>query len=194
MQFQRPAILAVGEVGVLQQLATQRLSTLGPHISQPLGGGVTPLQPLVPLPTQLPPEYLRELVERPGQPGVEQAVLVVDLDHRHRRVRGVCLAGVGIAVQQQGAIVLPLQFDLLGIEEPHHVPALIGCADLLDLRRQAVGGVERAVVERTEVNVDATLDELGGEVVESVQRLGIEGCAYPSRCAPTARSEIAACP
>ena len=126
VQFQRPAIQAVREVGVLQQLAAQRLSTLGPHISQPLRGGVTPLQPLVPLPTQFHPEYLRELVERPGQPSVEQAVLVVDLDHRHRRVRGVRLPGVGIAVQQQGSIVLLLQFDLLGIEEPHHMPALIG--------------------------------------------------------------------
>ena len=168
VQFQPPAILAVREVGVVQQLAAQRRSALGPRLAQPLRRGVTLLQPLVPLPTKLGPEHLRKLVKRSGQPGVEQAVLVVDLDHCHPRIRGVRLARIGITVQQQIPIVLPLQFDLRRIEEPHHVPALIGRTQPLNLRRQTVGGIERAVVERTEVDVDAALDELGGEVVESV--------------------------
>ena len=106
---------------------------------------------------------------------MKQPVLVVDLDECHRRIFGVSAPRVGVAVRQQFAGVLFLQFQNLAVEKSDHVPPLErGVARLFDFLRKTVSGIEGAVIQQAQVDIDAIAFEPRDEVVEAVERLWIE--------------------
>ena len=102
---------------------------------------------------------------------MDQAVLVVDLDQRHRGVFGVGEFRVGVAVREQLARVLLLRLHVRRVEEADGVRDLP--VELVHLGIHAVADAEAAADQQVQVGVDSLLLQPGDEVIQAIQRIGV---------------------
>ena len=102
---------------------------------------------------------------------MDQTVLVVDLHHRHGRILRIGQPGIRIAVGEQlpGVLLLRLQMRLM--EKSHgvgHLPI-----ELVDPATHAVTDAKPTSDQQIQIRVNAVLAQLGDEVIQPVQRIGV---------------------
>ncbi len=73
---------------------------------------------------QIERKHVGKRIEITAHPGVDQAVLVVDLDERHRGIFGVREFRVGVQVREQLARMPLLRLHVRRVEEAHGVRRL----------------------------------------------------------------------
>ena len=148
----------------------QRLVLPRPRGTHRLCAGVGRVKPIVPLTPQLRRVGLRQPVERAIKMVTRQTVLIADLDHRHARLGGVGVAGIGVDVGQQLAGILLLQLDHAGLELPHRLV----CPRQVLRVGKPVALIERPPHVKVHVHVDAALLESGDHIIQLLKLRGIE--------------------
>jgi len=158
------------ERAVSDLFVMQRLSLPFPCVLQGRCVGIRGVQPDVPLTAEFRRVGFRQAVESSVIVMARQRIFVADFDHRHTRLVGVGVAGVGIDVRQQLLCVLLLQLD-----HPRHklADSLVRPGQLFRVL-EAVTLVQRPSDVQVDVHVEASFLERRDHVVEFFQLVGIE--------------------
>ena len=166
-----PAFQLPGQAGVDEHLRGQRFVARAPGLGKRRRAGISLAEPFVPLFPEVAGKHVGQRIEAAAHPGVDQAVLVVDLDQRHRGIFGIGEFRVGIQVREQLPRVTLLRLQVRGVEEADGVRGLP--VELVHLGIHAVADAEAAADKQVQVGVDPMLLQPGDEVIEAIERIGV---------------------